>query len=232
MLIVDSVCKSYPTPTEPLEVLRGVCLELRAGDSLAIVGPSGSGKSTLLQILGTLDEPTSGTVTLEGTDPFSLSPSALARFRNREIGFIFQDHHLLPQASVLENVLIPALATGRPTAETIARATELLERVGLAERSTHLPGQLSGGERERVAVARALLNRPRLILADEPTGNLDRRTAVAITETLLRLQQEEQAILVTVTHSHTLAHAMAGQKTLVDGLLVDIDQDTPDKATT
>ncbi len=219
MLVADAVSKSYPTPAEPLHVLHEVSLELRPGDSLAIVGPSGAGKSTLLQILGTLDEPTSGSVRLDGVDPFELSEQALAHFRNREIGFIFQDHHLLPQLTVLENVLIPALAAKRPDAAMVERAGELLQRVGLADRQTHLPGELSGGERERVAVARALLNRPKLILADEPTGNLDTRTADAITELLLKLQQEEQAILVTVTHSQTLAAAMASQKTLIDGRL-------------
>lgn len=221
MLVATGISKSYPTPGEPLQVLRDVSLQLQAGESLAIVGPSGAGKSTLLQILGTLDEPTSGTVQLNDTNPFALDETELARFRNRQIGFIFQDHHLLPQLTVLENVLIPALANGRPDTAASDRAAELLERVGLASRATHLPGELSGGERERVAVARALLNRPMLILADEPTGNLDRRTADAITELLLRLQQDENAILVTVTHSQTLAAAMASQRTLVDGQLQD-----------
>lgn len=219
MLAATDLCKSYPTPGEPLHVLRDVSLTLQPGDSLAIVGPSGAGKSTLLHILGTLDEPSSGKVELAGVDPFQLSETQLARFRNREIGFIFQDHHLLPQLSVIENVLVPALAAGRPDAETKRRAVELLQRVGLASRQTHLPGELSGGERERVAVARALVNRPKLILADEPTGNLDTRTAQTITALLLRLQQEEQAILVTVTHSQTLAAAMADKQTLIDGRL-------------
>lgn len=221
MLVATGISKSYPTPGEPLQVLRDVSLKLEAGESLAIVGPSGAGKSTLLQILGTLDEPTAGTVQLNDTNPFALDETELARFRNRQIGFIFQDHHLLPQLTVLENVLIPALANGRPDTAASERAAELLERVGLASRATHLPGELSGGERERVAVARALLNRPILILADEPTGNLDRRTADAITELLLRLQQDENAILVTVTHSQTLAAAMASQRTLIDGQLQD-----------
>ncbi len=221
MLVASGISKSYPTPGEPLQVLRDVSLQLKAGESLAIVGPSGAGKSTLLQILGTLDEPTAGTVQLDDTNPFTLEEAELARFRNRQIGFIFQDHHLLPQLTVLENVLIPALAHGRPDAAASQRAAELLERVGLSSRASHLPGQLSGGERERVAVARALLNRPSLILADEPTGNLDRRTADAITELLLRLQQDENAILVTVTHSPALAEAMASQRTLIDGQLQD-----------
>src|SRR6056297_2218779 len=177
MLHVDDLCKSYPTPAEPLEVLRHVSFQVEAGESVAIVGPSGAGKSTLLQILGTLDQPTAGSVRLGDCDPFALNAQELARFRNREIGFIFQDHHLLPQLTVVENVLIPALANGRPSEEDQQRATDLLDRIGLGQRTTHLPSELSGGERERVAVARALLNRPTMILADEPTGNLDRRTA-------------------------------------------------------
>lgn len=219
MLHVDHLYKSYPTPAEPLEVLSDVSFELEDGQSLAIVGPSGAGKSTLLQILGTLDRPTSGSVTLAGCNPFALAPNDLAGFRNRKIGFIFQDHHLLPQLTVMENVLIPALASGTPTQDDQSRAEELLQRVGLSTRTTHLPGELSGGERERVAVARALLNRPALILADEPTGNLDRRTADSIADLLLELQRDEQAILITVTHSQALAEKMAGQRELIDGRL-------------
>lgn len=200
-------------------MLRDVSFDLDDGESLAIVGPSGAGKSTLLQILGTLDRPTSGSVSLAGSDPFSLDSDELARFRNRKIGFIFQDHHLLPQLTVMENVLIPALASGKPTTDDQERAVELLQRVGLSSRTTHLPGELSGGERERVAVARALLNRPALILADEPTGNLDRRTADSIANLLLELQRDENAILITVTHSQALAEKMAGQRELIDGRL-------------
>ena len=162
----------------PLPVLRGVNLSLERGDALAVMGPSGSGKSTLLHILGTLDRPTAGKVTLEGTDPFALPERELAAFRNRRIGFVFQDHHLLPQCSVLENVLIPTLVS-RDTqpAETEAYARQLLDRVGLGERLDHRPAELSGGERQRVAVARALVLKPVLLLADEPTGNLDRKNA-------------------------------------------------------
>ena len=219
MLVVRNIAKSYPTPAEPLVVLQDVSLQMRGGESLAILGPSGSGKSTLLQILGTLDRPTAGAVLLDDCNPFALSEQALARFRNQKIGFIFQDHHLLPQLTVLENVLIPALATGRPDAATRQRADRLLDRVGLSGRLTHLPGELSGGERERVAVARALLNRPALILADEPTGNLDRQTADAITALLIELQQEEHAILITVTHSQRRAEGMGQQQQLIDGRL-------------
>lgn len=219
MLHVDHLSKSYPTPAEPLEVLRDVSFELDDGTSLAIVGPSGAGKSTLLQILGTLDRPTSGSVRLAGSDPFALDSNELARFRNEKIGFIFQDHHLLPQLTVMENVLIPALAAGKPTSDDQERAVELLERVGLSSRTTHLPGELSGGERERVAVARALLKRPSLVLADEPTGNLDRRSADSIANLLLELQRDENAILITVTHSQALAGKMASQRELIDGRL-------------
>lgn len=219
-LSVQNVSKSFQTAAEPLHVLRDVTFELSGGDSLAIVGPSGSGKSTLLQILGTLDRPDDGAVQVDGDDPFVLSENDLARWRNEKIGFIFQDHHLLPQLSVIENVLVPTLALGRSTSEQVDHATELLAAVGLSERTTHLPSELSGGERERVAIARALLMSPTLILADEPTGNLDRRTAESITELLLRLQQERDAILICVTHSDSLAAAMSDRKELVDGSLV------------
>ncbi len=219
-LNVQHVAKSFPTAGDPLEVLTDVSLELCGGDSLAIVGPSGSGKSTLLQILGTLDHPDSGCVLINDTDPFSLDQTQLAAFRNAQIGFVFQDHHLLPQLTVIENVLVPSLAGGRPSGEQLSRATELLDSVGLGDRVGHLPGELSGGERERVAIARALLMQPSLILADEPTGNLDRRTAESVTELLLRLQQASGAILITVTHSDSLSAAMQQRRELVDGKLV------------
>jgi len=186
----------------------------------AIPWRSSSGKSTLLQILGTLDQPDSGTVTIDGEDPFSLKERELASFRNRKIGFIFQDHHLLPQLSVIENVLVPTIATGKPNAEQLEHARSLIESVGLSDRTGHLPSELSGGERERVAIARALLMKPALILADEPTGNLDRRTADSITELLLDLQKSSNAILVSVTHSEQLAAAMDDRKELLDGRLV------------
>src|SRR5262245_61548852 len=174
-LVVRHLGKDYPTRTGPLSVLRDVDLDLGRGDALAVMGPSGSGKSTLLHILGTLDTPTRGTVRLDGQDPFALPERALADFRNRHVGFVFQDHHLLPQCSVLENVLIPTLV-GRHDGEAPARARRLLERVGLGDRLEHRPAELSGGERQRVAVARALIHKPALLLADEPTGNLDRHT--------------------------------------------------------
>ncbi|WP_146532787.1 ABC transporter ATP-binding protein [Rubripirellula reticaptiva] len=219
-LIVKNLSKSFATGDDRLVVLSNLNLELSSGDSLAVVGPSGSGKSTLLQILGTLDRPDSGTVMIDGADPFALSDDKLARFRNEKVGFIFQDHHLLPQLTVIENVLVPSLAQGKSSASDVARATELLDEVGLSSRLGHLPSELSGGERERVAIARALLMQPRLILADEPTGNLDRKTADSVTELLLRLQSSVGAILITVTHSESLAAAMNERKELVDGGLV------------
>ncbi|KLU07269.1 Lipoprotein releasing system ATP-binding protein LolD [Rhodopirellula islandica] len=220
MLVVSELSKSYPTAGEPLSVLRGVNLELTPGQSAAIVGPSGSGKTTLLQILGTLDEPDSGSVHINGQDPFALDARKRAAYRNQTIGFIFQDHHLLPQLSVTENVLIPALANGKPTRDDVSRASELIEAVGLSHRATHLPQELSGGERERVAIARALLMQPSVVLADEPTGNLDSKTAKTITELLLRLQAEQNTVLVTVTHSLSLADEMDERFELVEGVLV------------
>jgi lipoprotein-releasing system ATP-binding protein len=218
-LVVTNVTKQFPTRAEGLTVLRGVSLACQPGENVAILGPSGSGKSTLLHILGTLDRPTAGTVTLCGEDPFQLSEAELASFRNRRLGFVFQDHHLLPQLSVLENVLIPTLADGHPDEATVARAKDLLARVGLSERLEHRPAELSGGERQRVGVARALIRQPKLILADEPTGNLDRTNALAIGRLLVDLQREEQAILVVVTHSADLARLLRRRYELDDGML-------------
>jgi lipoprotein-releasing system ATP-binding protein len=219
-LVVERVSKEFPTRSEPLVVLRDVSLELSAGQNAAIIGPSGSGKSTLLQIIGTLDWPTRGTISLCGENPFQLSEAGLARFRNRNVGFVFQDHCLLPQLSVLENVLIPALADGAPSGETIARAKDLLGRVGLSERLTHRPAELSGGERQRAGVARALLMRPSLVLADEPTGNLDRKNAAAIGQLLVELQRQEGTMLLVVTHSAELAGQLDRRYALDDGELV------------
>jgi len=204
-------------------VLRDVNIELQRGQALAIMGPSGSGKSTFLQILGTLDQPTSGSVRLEGQDPFALPERALADFRNKNIGFVFQDHHLLPQCSVLENVLIPTLVAGGASAEVEKWARDLLERVGLSGRLDHRPAELSGGERQRVAVARALVRRPVLLLADEPTGNLDRRNAAAIGDLLMDLHRQEQNILVVVTHSTELARGFPRQLAMEDGTLVPVE---------
>lgn len=219
-LVVTGLTKDYPTRSGPLPILRGISLTLDRGESLAVTGPSGSGKSTLLHILGTLDRPTNGTVTLSGTDPFALPEPQLADFRNRHVGFVFQDHHLLPQCSVLENVLIPTLvAEDGAAAETWAK--ELLKRVGLAERLDHRPAELSGGERQRVAVARALVLRPTLLLADEPTGNLDRKTAASIGELLLELHRAENTVLVVVTHSPEIARRFPRRAEMNDGKLVD-----------
>ncbi|QDU22282.1 ABC transporter ATP-binding protein [Urbifossiella limnaea] len=220
-LAVRDLSKDYPTRSGPLPILRGVNLALARGESLAVMGPSGSGKSTLLHILGTLDRPTAGSVTLDGTDPFTLPEAELAAFRNRRIGFVFQDHHLLPQCSVLENVLIPTLVS-RDTdpKETEAYARQLLERVGLVGRLDHRPAELSGGERQRVAVARALVLKPLLLLADEPTGNLDRATAGAVGELLLELHRQENTVLVVVTHSPELAKLFPRRAEMTDGALI------------
>jgi len=220
-LQIDQLGKDYPTRSGPLSVLRGISFELNHGEALAIMGPSGSGKSTLLHILGTLDRPTSGSVRLEGKYPFTLPERELADFRNRHIGFVFQDHHLLPQCSVLENVLIPTLVGTNHRADSDYWARQLLERVGLSGRLDHRPAELSGGERQRVAVARALIQHPILLLADEPTGNLDRHTAQAVGQLLLELHQQEQTMLVVVTHSIELARRFPRQMEMADGTLAD-----------
>jgi lipoprotein-releasing system ATP-binding protein len=219
-LHVTNLGKDYPTRNGPLTVLRDVNLELERGDALAVMGPSGSGKSTLLHLLGTLDRPTRGDVRLDGKDPFALSEPELADFRNRHVGFVFQDHHLLPQCTAMENVFIPTLVhTKGRSADVEKWAKELLERVGLAGRLDHRPAELSGGERQRVAVARALVLRPVLLLADEPTGNLDRHTAQAVGQLLLDLHKQERTILVVVTHSAELAKLFPRQVEMADGAL-------------
>ena len=219
-LTVTDVVKSFPTRAESLIVLRGLSFELSSGENLAVLGPSGCGKSTLLHILGTLDTPTTGRVTLDGVDPTNLSEPALAAFRNERVGFVFQDHHLLPQCSVLENVLVPTLAEGGPKPATVERARLLLDRVGLSARLEHRPAELSGGERQRTAIARSLINAPALLLADEPTGNLDRTSAGQVAQLLLELQAAENTMLVVVTHSGELAAHMQRRATLDDGRLV------------
>jgi len=208
MLIAESLSKSYPTPRGELSILRDVSLRLERGQSAAIMGPSGSGKSTLLYLLGALESPTSGRVTLDGDDPYRLGERAQAAFRNQRIGFVFQDHSLLPQCSVLENVLAPTLvapSSERAPAEDERRARALLAQVGLAERLEHRPAELSGGEKQRAALARALIRNPVLLLCDEPTGNLDRSSADAVAALLLDLHHARQTILVVVTHSAALA---------------------------
>jgi lipoprotein-releasing system ATP-binding protein len=218
-LVVSDVTKDYPTRGEPLRVLRGCSLELASGENAAILGPSGSGKSTLLYCIGTLDRPTSGRITLDGVDPFGLSEPDLAKFRNERLGFVFQDHHLLPQCNVLENVLVPTLAEKRSLPGVVDRAKQLLDRVGLAGRLDHRPAELSGGERQRVAIARALVHRPALLLADEPTGNLDRTTAQQIGDLLLEMQRVEQTMLLVVTHSMELASRFSRRVELNEGKL-------------
>lgn len=209
MLEVAHLSKQYPTPRGPLTVLDDVSFTLAPGQAAAMTGPSGSGKSSLLYVLGALEPPSSGVVTLGGRNPFQLSAAALADFRNAEIGFVFQDHCLLPQCTVLENVLVPTLVAppnrrgDGPTDDLVARS--LVEQVGLADRIDHRPGELSGGEKQRVAIARALIRKPRLLLCDEPTGNLDHAAAENVASLLLELHQHLHNILIVVTHSERLA---------------------------
>ena len=220
-LVVRDLCKEYPTPNDPLVIIAGVSFEMKRGEALAIMGPSGSGKSTLLYMLGTLETPTGGSISVGSQDPFALGETELASFRNEQVGFIFQEHHLLPQCSALENVLIPTMApsSSQSPAEAKDRALNLLERVGLSGRIDHRPAELSGGERQRVAIARALVNKAPLILADEPTGNLDRHTAEAVADLMLELHREENTILITVTHSLDLAQRFPQRAELLDGRL-------------
>ena len=204
MLKVENLSKEYQTPAGPLPIVSDVSLSLPPGSAVSIMGPSGSGKSTLLYMLGALEPPTRGTVTLKGQNPFLLNAKQLAAFRNQQIGFVFQDHCLLPQCSVIENVLTPTMVSssnGEPT----QRATELLKQVGLAERFDHRPAQLSGGEKQRVALARALIMKPQLLLCDEPTGNLDQKSAEVVADMLLDIHAQAETILIVVTHSKELA---------------------------
>ncbi len=219
-LKVTNLKKSFATQAGELTILNNVNLAMQRGHAVSITGPSGSGKSTLLYIIGTLDQPTSGSVEILGQNPFDRPEKAMANFRNESIGFIFQDHHLLPQCSVLENVLIPALAGVGVGNATEDRAKTLLDRVGLGERLTHRPAQLSGGERQRVGICRALINEPALLLADEPTGNLDHKTADAIGSLLLEIAAEQNTLLICVTHSQELAARFPNQQQLKDGQLV------------
>lgn len=222
LLRLEALTKDYPSAegVEALHILREVTLDINRGESVAIIGPSGSGKSTLLNVLGTLDRPTGGKVLFDGRDTTQLDETALAKLRNHEIGFIFQSHHLLPQCTVLENVLVPTLADGgKGASEALARAQRLLERVGLGERLSHRPGQLSGGERQRVAVVRALINQPKLVLADEPTGALDRTSADNLAKLLVELNKEEGVTLIVVTHALDLAKRMGRILELRNGKL-------------
>jgi lipoprotein-releasing system ATP-binding protein len=215
VLKVENVSKDYPTPAGALRVLDDVSLLLSRGDAVSIMGPSGTGKSTLLYIIGALEPPTTGSVTLDGENPFQLNEKQLAAFRNQNIGFVFQDHCLLPQCSVLENVLTPTLvSTNSKDAPT--RARELLNRVGLSDRLDHRPAELSGGEKQRVSLARALITKPQLLLCDEPTGNLDHKAAEVVASMLLDLHGQQETILLVVTHSAELASRLPKRYELVD----------------
>ncbi len=220
MLTVSNVTKTYPTPQGPLPILRELSFALDRGQAAAITGPSGSGKSTLLYVLGALEPPSSGTVTLDGQDPYSLDDARLAAFRNEHVGFVFQDHALLPQLSVLENVVAPTLvARDRNSQASLERAKALLADVGLGHRVDHRPAELSGGEKQRAAIARALMRSPTLLLCDEPTGNLDGRNAEAVADLLLGIHAMHPAILVVVTHSAELAKRFSTRFTITDGHL-------------
>jgi lipoprotein-releasing system ATP-binding protein len=225
MLELINVAKSYPSPadTGSTLVLKDITLKIEKGRSVAIVGPSGSGKSTLLNIIGALDRPTAGRVLFDGKDLADMNDVELAGIRNKEIGFVFQLHHLLPQCTVLENVLVPTLAEKSRTksSEAKERAVNLLEHVGLKDWLLHRPGQLSGGQRQRVAVVRALINQPKLLLADEPTGSLDEHAAQNIAELLVELNRSEQVTLILATHSFKLAEYMGRVLELSNGTLTD-----------
>ncbi len=216
MLEVKQVSKDYPAPLGSIRVLSGIEFSVSAGDSVSIVGPSGSGKSTLLYILGALEPPTSGTVLLNGENPFELDDRRLAAFRNRLVGFVFQDHHLLPQCSVLENVLVPTLVSTNERDDVERRARSLIDEVGLGSRLHHRPHELSGGERQRVSLARALVQQPTLVLCDEPTGNLDPASAEVVANLLLDLHRRHRTILVVVTHNLDLAERMGTRYRLSD----------------
>jgi lipoprotein-releasing system ATP-binding protein len=219
---VVNMYKTFPHASGELEVLRDLTLDLYVGEVAAVVGASGAGKSTLLHCLGTLDLPTRGQVLFEGIDVAELSPPELAKFRNATIGFVFQFHHLLPEFDALENVMMPGLIGRLPTREARERASEMLDAVGMSHRLTHRPGELSGGEQQRVAIARALVMRPKLLLADEPTGNLDTKTSADVHELLLRLNQEHQMTMLLVTHNMDLAGQAPRMIRMADGQLVDV----------
>lgn len=217
MLALRGIVKEYASPGGALRVLDSVTLDLKPGETASIMGPSGCGKSTLLSVMGGLEAPTSGQYTLNGANPYALGADGLARFRNQSVGFVFQDHCLLPQLTVLENVLVPVLATAAADAGAAERARTLLHQVGLRARLDHFPAQLSGGEKQRAAIARALIREPQLVLCDEPTGNLDRQSADLAAELLLSLAAKGERIVVTVTHSPELAARFGSHFVLRDG---------------
>jgi lipoprotein-releasing system ATP-binding protein len=217
LIQVQQLLKSYGNGIKRVEVLKGVDLNFSRGERAAIVGASGVGKTTLLHVLGTLDRPTGGKVFYEGKDIYALNEKELALFRNREIGFVFQFHHLLPEFSALENTMMPCLIQGIPKKESAARAEAILTLVGLKERLSHKPGELSGGEQQRVAVARALVLEPKILLADEPTGNLDTKTGESVFDLLQELNQIKGVTLIVVTHNLKLAEKLSRQIQLIDG---------------
>ncbi len=232
LLEIKDLTKSFRAPDggDTVNVLRGLNWQLAAGETAAILGPSGSGKSTLLNIIGSLDRAESGEVTVDGKNILSLAERELAAFRNETVGFIFQLHHLLPQCTILENVLIPTLAKSNQSRDGLkARAEALLKAVGLEHRLGHRPGELSGGERQRVAVARALINRPKLLLADEPTGSLDRTSAARLVDLLVELNRAQGTALIVVTHALDVAQRMQRIFEIVDGQLVAFAASTPDR---
>ena len=219
-LTVSDVYQRFTRGEQNIDVLHSVSLSAAVGESIALVGPSGSGKSTLLHLLGTLEKPTAGQIAIGGQDPNALSEPELARFRNEQIGFIFQSHHLLPQYSALDNTLVPSLAF--PQESRAGRARDLLTAVGLAQRLEHRPAELSGGECQRVAVARALINRPGLLLCDEPTGSLDQQTATTVADLLFTLHRSEDTVLVIATHDTELAERCDRRFALREGTCVEV----------
>jgi lipoprotein-releasing system ATP-binding protein len=221
LLEVKNLYKSYGSGTAKVEVLKGIDLTVESGDTVALVGPSGAGKSTLLHVMGTIDRPTSGSVLFDGKEIFALSDQPLAAFRNHSIGFVFQFHHLLPEFSALENVMMPLLIAGEKKSLAEGKARGLLDSVGLSHRVTHRPGELSGGEQQRVAIARALVTSPKLLLADEPTGNLDMKTSEEVHALLYSIQKNTGISLVIVTHNEKLAAGMGRIVRLVDGRIVE-----------
>jgi lipoprotein-releasing system ATP-binding protein len=223
LVIVEGLHKSFQHMGRTLEVLKGIDLNIYAGEILSIVGPSGAGKSTLLHCIGTLDLPTVGRIRLAGEELTTMTSTRLAAVRNREIGFVFQFHHLLPEFNALENLMLPGFIQGRPRKEMEKRALALLEEVGLSERATHRPGELSGGEQQRVAIARALALGPKLVLADEPTGNLDSATSEAIHDLFFQINREHGTTIVVVTHNPGFAESMPRVVRMVDGHVVEDD---------
>ena len=217
MIILENLSKTFIKDGNRIEVLRNLNLEIKKGESLAVVGVSGAGKSTLIHILGTLDHPTSGTLAINGQNVFEWNEKKLAAFRNKMIGFVFQFNNLLPEFSALENTIMPALISGLKKKEAVDKARQVLEEVGLEQRLKHKPGELSGGEQQRVAIARAMIMEPEILLADEPTGNLDTETGKRIEDVLLNLNAKKNITLIVVTHNKALSDRMTGRIGLSDG---------------